>query len=65
MSINVKPAYFTRRAEAFDEIRERGMHPVEMQVPPVSNTSHWHTFSTRIYIIEGELHITDSARKCA
>ena len=63
MNISVTPAYFTRRWEALEDIRELGMHPVEMQVPPVSNKSHWHSFSTRIYIVEGELHITDSASK--
>jgi len=62
MIISVQPAYFTQRSAAFDEIARHGMHPVEMKVPPVKNESHWHTFTTRIYILEGELKITDSAR---
>lgn len=62
MKIDVIPDYFLQPAEAFDEIRSRGLHPVEMNVPPVSNDSHWHTFSTRIYVLEGELNITDSSR---
>ena len=43
-----------------DEIKAMGLHPIEMDVPAVSNKSHWHRFSTRIYILKGQLNITDS-----
>ena len=62
MKITVHDNYFTLPSQAFEEIRTRGMHAMEMTVQPVSNESHWHRFSTRIYILEGELLITDSAR---
>lgn len=63
MNIDVHPDYFIQPSEAFDEIKSRGLHPVEMNVPPVSNGSHWHAFSTRIYVLEGQLEITDSERR--
>lgn len=62
MKISVQEKYFTDPATVFEEIEARGLHSMEMKVPPVTNDSHWHIFSTRIYILDGELNITDSAR---
>ena len=62
MNIRVHPDYFGDPSEAFKEIDAPGLHPMEMNVQHVRNKSHWHHFSTRIYILEGELLITDSAR---
>ncbi len=59
MKVSVYPDHFNKPEQAYDEIKSHGMHAVEMSVPPVENTSHWHEFSTRIYILEGELNITD------
>jgi len=62
MKISVHQNHFSLPSEARDEIESLSLHIMEMKVPPVRNESHWHTFSTRIYILEGELNITDSAR---
>jgi uncharacterized RmlC-like cupin family protein len=62
MKISVQEKYFADRATAFEDIEAHGLYAVEMNVPPVSNSSHWHTFSTRIYVLDGQLNITDSAR---
>ena len=62
-AISVRRDYFTGPSQAFEEIKAHGLHAVKMKVEPVVNESHWHRFSTRIYILEGELLITDSARK--
>lgn len=62
MQIVVSPNHFTTPEEARQEIYEQGLHLCEMAVPPVNNESHWHRFSTQIYILDGELRITDSAR---
>lgn len=59
MNIRVHPSYFATPLQAFAEIEANQLYPVEMSVPPVSNESHWHSFSTWIYILEGELIITD------
>jgi len=62
MEVTVQADYFTDRSQVIKEIESFEMHAAEMDVPPVKNDSHWHEFSTRIYILEGELNITDSAR---
>ena len=63
MEILVHKNHFNSAAQAHDEIKAAGYHLVEMSVPAVCNSSHWHHFSTWIYILEGELHITDSERQ--
>ena len=63
MKIQVRPNHFEQPGQAFREIEEHGLHPMEMDVPAVKNESHWHAFSTRFYVLSGELNITDSARK--
>lgn len=59
MIIRVHPNAIQQPAEAREAIRQAGLHALEMNVPAVSNSSHWHAFSTRFYILEGELRITD------
>ena len=63
MKITVHKNYFSSRAQIYDEIEIAGHYIMEMDVPAVCNDSHWHQFSTWIYILEGELLITDSARE--
>jgi len=62
MEIKVRHKYFSKPSQAIAEVEARGLHLLKMAVQPVRNQSHWHHFSTRIYILEGELHITDSVR---
>ena len=59
MKIKVHLRHFQDIEQARAEIEAAGLHPVEMTVPAVSNESHWHDFSTWLYILEGELRITD------
>ena len=59
-AIALYPGHFVSAREALEEIAAAGLHVVQMDVPEVKNHSHWHTFSTRLYILEGELRITDS-----
>ncbi len=61
MKLSVHRDHFSLPEQAFDEIEIAGLYTVEMDVPAVKNESHWHDFSTWIYILEGELHITDTA----
>ena len=63
MRISVRDGHFKHASQAHEEIASLGLYAVEMTVPPVRNGSHWHRFSTRIYILEGELNITDWSRK--
>ena len=60
--IAVYPDHFTTAEEALEKISAAGLHVMQMDVPAVKNQSHWHTFSTRIYILEGVLLISDTAQ---
>lgn len=42
------------------ELRDAGMHVMRLDVPPVMNTSHWHTFDSRFYILSGHLTLSDA-----
>ena len=44
----------TRKAEA------AGLFPITLEVPADDNESHWHDFNSEIYILEGELQVTES-----
>ena len=61
MQIIVQENHFNSPSQAFEEIGSASQFPVEMDVPAVCNESHWHRFSTWIYVLEGTLYITDSA----
>ena len=61
MKVSVHHGHFSAPEEAFDELEWNGLFPVEMDVPAVKNESHWHDFSTLIFILEGELIITDAS----
>jgi uncharacterized RmlC-like cupin family protein len=52
--------YFSSEDQIWDELELNGLHAMEMDVPAVANESHWHEFSTWMYILSGELNITDS-----
>ena len=59
--IVVHPNHFSSENQIFDELEINGLYVAEMDVPAVTNESHWHDFSTWLYILEGELLITDTA----
>lgn len=59
MKVAVHRDYFNSLDRVYDEIEMNGLYPAEMDVPAVGNEAHWHEFSTWIYILEGELNITD------
>jgi hypothetical protein len=56
--------HFEDEVDALNEVKAAKLHPVEMTVPSVCNEVHWHSFSTRLYILQGVLRITDSRRNC-
>ena len=62
MKITVHRNHFNSPDRAYDEIEIAGLYAVEMSVPAVKNESHWHDFSTFIFILKGELLITDTAQ---
>lgn len=41
------------------QLRGMGLHFLTLDVPPVENTAHWHSFSSVFYITKGSLMLTD------
>jgi len=60
--IVVHSNHFSSEEQVYDEIEMNGLYMVEMDVPAVANQPHWHEFSTWIYMLEGELSITDTGQ---
>ena len=58
--IVVHSKHFGSEDQVYDELEINGLYVVEMDVPAVKNEPHWHEFSTWIYMLEGELLITDA-----
>ena len=53
---------WTSEAEARAGFAQAGLdHVLELDVPPVDNTAHWHHFSSQFYLTAGSLEITDVA----
>jgi len=61
MSVRVHHNAFKNRTEAEAAVVRSGLIRMELDVPPVENTSHWHDFHAELYILDGDLHFTDVA----
>lgn len=59
---HVEQNAWTGSAEALEGFAKAGLdHVLELDVPPVDNTAHWHHFSSQFYLTAGSLTITDIA----
>tara|TARA_B110000902_G_scaffold226603_1_gene265357 strand:+ start:557 stop:892 length:336 start_codon:yes stop_codon:yes gene_type:complete len=50
---------FKNEEEAFAQIEEAGYHVFAADYPAIKNDFHWHDFDSLIYIIKGELTVTE------
>ncbi len=58
----IKQDAWPGEAEARAAFTQVGLeHVLELDVPPVDNTAHWHHFSSQFYLTAGSLEITDIA----
>ncbi len=57
MQFSCTPARFADEAEAITMAKERGEHPLALDIEAVENDFHWHDFQTTTYIVGGELTI--------
>jgi mannose-6-phosphate isomerase-like protein (cupin superfamily) len=48
-----------KRANA--ALKNKYVFTTELDVPPVDNAPHWHSFDAEFYILSGELTLTDCA----
>lgn len=61
MSIRIHHNAFKNRTEAEAAVVRSGLILMQLHVPPVENSSHWHDFHAELYILDGDLHFTDVA----
>lgn len=61
MSVHVKHNALESYQVAQTELADKYMFCTELDVPPVANAPHWHSFDAEFYILEGDLVLTDGA----
>ena len=52
---------FTLEDEAMAAIHAAGFYPLTLEFPAETNENHWHDFDSIIFVLEGELVITEAA----
>ena len=57
MDFTLTPDRFTDEDGAIALAKERGEHPLALDIDAVENDFHWHDFQTTTYIVDGELTI--------
>jgi len=58
--MNVQPNHFSDEAQAVAEIEAAGYFPLTLDFPAEDNEAHWHDFDSMVYILEGEISVTDT-----
>lgn len=61
MSMIVTENAFTSKEQAIEEIKAANLWLLEVDVEPKQADAHWHEFYAQVYILEGQLKITDVA----
>ncbi len=57
--MDIKHDYFSNEAEVLAEIDAAGQHPVTLDFGAETIAEHWHDFDAVVYIMDGELTVTD------
>ena len=57
--MDIKHNYFSDEAEVLGEIQAAGQHSITLDFEAETNAGHWHDFDAVVYIMDGELIITD------
>lgn len=58
--MNATFSTFDNEEEALAKIAEAGYHPVTLDFPAESNSDHWHDFDSFVFVLDGEVEITDA-----
>ena len=61
MGISKTHDAFALESEAMAVIKDAGLYPLVIDIPAETNENHWHDFDSIIFILEGELVVTDAA----
>jgi quercetin dioxygenase-like cupin family protein len=58
--MDIRNDHFATEAEAVAEIEAAGYWPLTVDFPPEENEDHWHDFDSMVFVLEGELSLTDA-----
>jgi mannose-6-phosphate isomerase-like protein (cupin superfamily) len=58
--VDISLNHFTDESQAMREIEAAGYHPITLDFPKLENENHWHEFDSYVYVLEGEITITDA-----
>ena len=59
--ITLEPDHFSSTEDAQAELARSELFAMEFVVPAVASAVHWHRFDAVLYLLEGELQLTDAA----
>ena len=45
------------------DMQARQLHTMQLDVPPVDNAAHWHSFDAEFLVVSGHLSLTDVRRQ--
>ena len=57
--MNIEHNYFSEESEVLAEIEAAGYHAVTLDFEAESNDAHWHDFDSLVYILDGQITVTD------
>ena len=60
LEMDIDHNHFSDEASALKEIEAAGYKPITLEFPAESNDDHWHDFDSMLYIIDGDLTITET-----
>lgn len=58
--MDIRTDHFSTEAEAVAEIKEAGYWPLTIEFQPEKNENHWHDFDSMLFLLEGELSVTEA-----
>ena len=58
--MEIREDHFSTEAEALAEIEAAGHWPVTLEFEPEKNENHWHDFDSMLFVLEGELCVTEA-----
>ncbi|MGI9602889.1 MAG: cupin domain-containing protein [Acidimicrobiales bacterium] len=65
MTFDIHLAHFDTEEEAVAQLDELGMTAVALDFGAETSAMHWHDFDSRVYVVDGNLHIDyDDGRSC-
>jgi mannose-6-phosphate isomerase-like protein (cupin superfamily) len=57
MAFVLTEKHFTTEQDALDEIADRGLQAIAVNVPAVENELHWHDFDSVTFIVDGTARV--------